>query len=83
MIDITQWPFRVLFIRGIDEVDTVDGVISEYATATERYISEEQDRAWMEQERRMSAYMARIATRPMEVTSWTSRRVLRMPLMLP
>jgi hypothetical protein len=32
MIERTKWPYRVLLIRGIAEVDLVEGVIPEYAT---------------------------------------------------
>ncbi|HXZ05270.1 MAG TPA: hypothetical protein VEH81_10575, partial [Ktedonobacteraceae bacterium] len=40
MIDSTQWPYRVLLIRGIAEVDTVEGVSPAYAAAAERYFGE-------------------------------------------
>ena len=41
MIDCTQWPYRVLLIRGMAEVDTVEGVSPAYAAAAERYFGEE------------------------------------------
>jgi hypothetical protein len=65
MIDSMQWPYRALLIRDIAKVDTVEGVSPEYATAVERYFGEEQGRAWVEQVRTMSAYMAHISIWPM------------------
>ena len=63
-IDGNQWPYRALLIRGIAKVETVDGVLPEYAAAAERYFGEEQGRAWVEQVRAMFAQMARISVRP-------------------
>ena len=40
------------------------GVSPEYAAAAEGYFGEEQGRAWMEQVRTLSAYMARITIQP-------------------
>jgi hypothetical protein len=65
MIESTQWPYRVLLIRGMAEVDTVEGVSPAYAAAAERYFGEEHRCAWVEQVRTLSAYMARISIRPM------------------
>ena len=42
----------------------VEGVSPEYAAAAERYLGEEQGRAWVEQVRAMFAQMARISVRP-------------------
>ncbi len=63
-IDGTQWPYRVLLIRGIAKVEVVEGVSPEYAASAERYFGEEQGRAWVEQVRAMFAQMARISVRP-------------------
>ena len=63
-IDSNQWPYRVLHIRGTASVQIVDGVPSEYPAIAQRYIGEEQGRAWVEQVRAMSPQMARIAIRP-------------------
>ena len=43
--------------------EIVEGVLPEYAAAAERYMGEEQGRAWVEQVRAMF-HMARIAVRP-------------------
>ena len=48
-IDTTEFPYRVLSIRGHAEVDMVDDVIPEYAAAAERYMGAEQGRAWVAQ----------------------------------
>lgn len=63
-IDSNQWPYRALLIRGIAKVGMVEGVSPEYAAAAERYLGEEQGRAWVEQVRAMFAQMARISVRP-------------------
>ena len=48
-IDTTEFPYRVLSIRGHADVDMVDDVIPEYAAAAERYMGAEQGRAWVAQ----------------------------------
>jgi nitroimidazol reductase NimA-like FMN-containing flavoprotein (pyridoxamine 5'-phosphate oxidase superfamily) len=63
-IDSNQWPWKVLLIRGRARVEIVDGVSPEYAAAAQRYLGEEQGRAWVEQVGAQSAQMARIAIRP-------------------
>ncbi len=63
-IDSNQWPCKVLLIRGIARVETVDGVPPEYAAAAQRYFGEEQGRAWVEQVRAMSTHMTRVSIRP-------------------
>lgn len=63
-IDADEWPYKVLLIRGTAEVETVDGVVPEYAAAAERYFGAEQGRAWVDNVRQMSAQMARITIRP-------------------
>ena len=63
-IDTNAWPNKVLQIRGTAKVETVDGVVPEYATAARRYFGEEQGRAWVEQVGQMFPQMARIVIRP-------------------
>jgi hypothetical protein len=62
-IESNQWPYRVLQIRGTASVQLVDGIPSEYPAIAQRYLGEEQGRAWVEQVRAMSSQMARIALR--------------------
>jgi len=63
-IDTDSWPHRVLQIRGTAKVETVDGVVPEYASAARRYFGEEQGNAWVEQMGKMFSQMARISVRP-------------------
>jgi PPOX class probable F420-dependent enzyme len=63
-IDSAAWPYKVLQIRGTAQVETVQGVVPEYAAAAQRYFGEAQGRAWVEQVRTLFPRMARIAVRP-------------------
>jgi pyridoxamine 5'-phosphate oxidase-like protein len=63
-IDTDTWPHKVLLIRGTAKVETVNGVVPEYAAAAQRYFGEERGRAWVEQVRGMFPQMARIAVQP-------------------
>ena len=48
-IDTDVFPYRVLSIRGRAETDMLDDVPPEYAAAAERYMGEQQGRAWVGQ----------------------------------
>jgi hypothetical protein len=63
-IDGNTWPYKVLQIRGTAHVETVAGVVPEYALAAERYFGAEQGRAWVKQVGGMFAQMARIVVKP-------------------
>jgi hypothetical protein len=63
-IDTNTWPHKVLQIRGSASVETVDGVVPEYALAAQRYFGEQQGRAWVEQAKGMFPKMARVSIRP-------------------
>ena len=63
-IDTNTWPYRVLQIRGTAKIETVEGVVPEYATAAERYLGRDQGQAWIEQIKKMFPQMARIAISP-------------------
>ena len=63
-IDGTTWPYKVLLIRGTVRVETVAGVVPEYALAAERYFGEEQGRVWVQQVGGLFSQMARIAVKP-------------------
>jgi hypothetical protein len=63
-IDSPTWPYKVLQIRGTAQVETVQGVVPEYAAAAQRYFGQAQERAWVEQVRPLFSRMARIAVRP-------------------
>ena len=45
-IDSAEWPYNVLLIRGIVDVDEVDGAAPEYRAAAVRYFGEEQGNGW-------------------------------------
>jgi Pyridoxamine 5'-phosphate oxidase len=66
-IDTNKWPHRVLQIRGTAQIETVDGVIPEYAEAAERYFGRDQGQAWIQQARELFPRMARIAISPIWV----------------
>jgi pyridoxamine 5'-phosphate oxidase-like protein len=61
-IDGTTWPYKVLLVRGVAAIQSLEHVSSEYEAAAERYFGPEQGRAWVQQIRDQP--MARIAIRP-------------------
>jgi hypothetical protein len=63
-IDDVTWPYKVLQIRGTARVETVQGIVPEYALAAERYLGQQAGRGWIEQVRGMFPQMARIAVLP-------------------
>jgi nitroimidazol reductase NimA-like FMN-containing flavoprotein (pyridoxamine 5'-phosphate oxidase superfamily) len=63
-IDTNDFPWKVLSIRGTARVETVDGVVPEYAMAAERYFGPEGGREWVGRMRASPTKMARIAVRP-------------------
>ena len=60
----TTWPYKILQIRGTAQVETIQGMVPEYAAAAERYFGAEQGQAWVEQVRTLFSHMARIVVRP-------------------
>jgi len=63
-IDSNTFPYKVLQIRGTVQVETVEGVVPEYAIAAERYFGAEQGKGWVEQVRGMFPQMARLVIQP-------------------
>ena len=63
-IDDNQFPHKVLLVRGTARLQTVDGIVPEYAAAAERYFGPEQGKAWVKQLRGMVSNMVRIAITP-------------------
>lgn len=63
-IDGDTWPYKVLQIRGTANVETVKGVVPEYALAADRYFGPDQGRAWVKQIEGMFSHMVRIAVKP-------------------
>jgi nitroimidazol reductase NimA-like FMN-containing flavoprotein (pyridoxamine 5'-phosphate oxidase superfamily) len=63
-IDETEWPYKVLLIRGTATVAIVDGVATEYRLAARKHFGEAQGNAWADQVAGMMTQTARIAVRP-------------------
>jgi hypothetical protein len=63
-IDDPTWPYKVLQIRGTATVETVQGVVPEYAAAAERYLGLEQGKGWVALIGQKFTHMTRIAVQP-------------------
>ena len=63
-IDDNVFPHKVLLIRGTAKLQTVNGIVPEYAKAAERYFGREQGQAWVGQLRGMIRSMVRITVTP-------------------
>jgi hypothetical protein len=63
-IDDNTFPHKVLLVRGTARMETVDGVVPEYAMAAERYFGREQGQAWVAQLGTMLSTMVRITIMP-------------------
>ena len=63
-IDDNSFPHKVLLVRGTAHMETVQGVVPEYAMAAERYFGSQQGKAWVGQLASMIAEMVRIAVTP-------------------
>jgi hypothetical protein len=63
-IDEDTFPHKVLLVRGTAQLETVKGVVPEYALAAERYFGPEQAKGWLTQVSSMFSEMARISITP-------------------
>jgi hypothetical protein len=63
-IDDNNFPHKVLLVRGTARLETVEGIVPEYAAAAERYFGREQGQAWVGQLRAITPTMVRIAIAP-------------------
>jgi Pyridoxamine 5'-phosphate oxidase len=63
-IDGNLFPHKVLLIRGSARLETLDGIVPEYAMAAERYFGKEQGQGWVGQLRGMISSMVRITVTP-------------------
>ncbi len=63
-IDDNNFPHKVLLVRGTARLETVKGVVPEYALAAERYFGREQGQAWVTQLRATTPLMVRVAIVP-------------------
>lgn len=63
-IDDNSFPHKVLLIRGTAHLEAVDGIVTEYIVAAERYFGSEQGQAWVKKLRGMIHNMVRITITP-------------------
>lgn len=63
-IDDNTFPHKVLLVRGTARLETIDGVVPEYAAAAERYFGRDQGQAWVNQLRTITSQMVRITITP-------------------
>jgi hypothetical protein len=63
-IDDNTFPHKVLLIRGTARLESVNGIVPEYAAAAERYFGPDQGKAWVNQLRTLTPSMVRITIAP-------------------
>src|SRR5581483_11116669 len=63
-IDDNSFPHKVLLVRGTARMETVAGIVPEYAAAAERYFGQAQGQAWVSQLGGMIQSMVRITVTP-------------------
>lgn len=63
-IDDNDFPHKVLMVRGTAHLETIEGIVPEYAAAAERYFGREQGQAWVRQLSASVPKMVRIAIVP-------------------
>jgi Pyridoxamine 5'-phosphate oxidase len=59
-IDDDSFPHKVLLVRGTVRLQTIDGIVPEYALAAERYFGSQQGKAWVAQLASMIQGMVRV-----------------------
>ena len=63
-IDENTFPHKVLLVRGTARLETVQGIVPEYALAAERYFGSEQGEAWVKHLASLTKEMVRITITP-------------------
>src|SRR5499425_1510657 len=63
-IDDNTFPHKVLLIRGTARLESVAGIVPEYAAAAERYFDPELAKGWLGQLRTLVSSMVRISIIP-------------------
>jgi hypothetical protein len=63
-IDNDVFPHKVLLLRGTARLQTMDGIVPEYAMAARRYFGPEQGEAWVNKLRGLISSMVRITVTP-------------------
>src|SRR5277367_4244508 len=59
-IDDNTFPHKVLLVRGTARLQTMTGIVPEYAMGADRYFGSQQGKAWVEQLGSMIQEMVRI-----------------------
>jgi len=59
-----QFPYKVLLLRGVAEIQDVDGLAPEYIASASRYFGEEQGAAWVEMVGQLGVQMVRVSVVP-------------------
>lgn len=63
-IDDNTFPHKVLLVRGTARLETLQGIVPEYAVAAERYFGPQAGQAWVKQLGTMISTMVRITIIP-------------------
>lgn len=63
-IDDNSFPHKVLLVRGSARLESVQGVVPEYAQAAERYFGPQQGKAWVAQLAAKGGEMVRVTVTP-------------------
>jgi hypothetical protein len=63
-IDDNSFPHKVLLVRGNARLQSVSGIVPEYALAAERYLGDQQGKSWVQQLASMIQNMVRITVTP-------------------
>jgi PPOX class probable F420-dependent enzyme len=63
-IDDNTFPHKVLLVRGTARLETLNGIVPEYALAADRYFGEQQGKAWVAQMSSMIQQMVRVTITP-------------------
>ena len=63
-IDDNTFPHKVLLVRGTARLESINGIVPEYATAAERYFGPVQGKAWVQNLGTMISSMVRVTITP-------------------
>jgi hypothetical protein len=63
-IDTESFPYQALHVRGTIEMETIEGIVPEYALCAKRYLGEQRGQRWLAQFRQALLPMARLSVRP-------------------
>jgi hypothetical protein len=63
-IDDNTFPHKVLLVRGEARLETVNGIVPDYALAAEQYFGREQGQAWVAQLSKTVSSMVRVSISP-------------------